>query len=462
MTFFTFQAIWKDRQLQVLPFLNRLDGFAAAHHTGLLWTFAVLYKFALDALYIWVANPLYAYGGLVYHPSAIKYILATVLYGVLFAALPKAERSIPDFLLHLQFAFTVAPMLSFYALSNGSTRYILMVVGCILVQTWIVRRPGKGTSRPIHIRGIQNYVTVALGVLILFTISIPIIYNGFEGFKAFDFNYIYTMREDATYPPGFGYILDWVPRAILPFALLMCLQSRRYRFAAVCVVLQVLLYMETGQKFTLFVLVPVIGVYILAKTDHLLKLIYLGFFLMCIVVIFLFQLDRAASESIVVTGSFMVAVRAIFHPADNKFNYYEYFSTHPHVFFSDGKVGQMFSLTYPYAGSIGQVSYASGGGEFLAANMNTGYLGEAYAQMGFLGMLLMAALLGLIVRALGVYRTRETFGIAVGLFSVFVILLNDMALFTTLLTTGMLLAFLLVFIYFGKQQEDPHHGIQRL
>lgn len=462
MIFSASKAVLQGKWLQVLSFLRKIDAWATIHHTALFWALCILYKFALDALYIWTASPLYAYAGLVYQPSSSKYILSAVLYLILFAALPKAEHRIPSFLLHIQFLFTVAPLLSFYALSDGSTRYILMVFCCILLQAFLVRRAGKGNRKPIYIKGVQNYVTVALGVLTIFTIAIPIIYNGFAGLKAFDFQYIYTMRENASYPPGFDYILYWVMSTILPLACLIFLHRRDYRLFALCVALQVLLYMETGTKFTLFILIPVIAVYLLAKTNHPLKLIYAGFILLCIGIVFLYQLDKTASGTLGIFSGSLIAVRAIFHPADNKFNYYEYFSTHPKVFFSDGQVGKMFSLTYPYAGSIGQVSYAAGGGEFLSANMNTGYLGEAYAQMGFPGMLLMAALLGLIVRALGIYHTKAHFCIISGLFSVYFIILNDGALFTTLFTGGMLLAFLLVFIYFGKQQEEFHHGIQRL
>lgn len=462
MKFSAAKTAWQGRWIQMLTFFRETDVWAVAHHNRLIWTLSFLYKFTLDALYIWVASPLYAYAGLVYQPSSIKYILSAVLYFILFAALPKMEQSIPAFLLHIQFLFTVAPLLSFYALSGGSTKYILMVFLCILLQTWIVRLPEQENVKPIHIRGIQNYVTVALGVLTLFTLVIPVIYNGFAGLKAFDFTYIYTMRENATYPPGFGYIMDWIPKVILPFACLMFLNRRCYRLFALCVAIQVLFYMETGNKFTLFILVPVCAVYILAKTNHPLKLMYVGFIILCIGGIFLYQLDKTSNGTLGLFVGPVVAVRAIFHPADNKFNFYEYFSTHPKVFFSDGQIGRMFSLTYPYAGSIGQVSFAAEGGEFLKANMNTGYLGESYAQMGLLGMLLMAALLGWIVRGLGIYRTKDRFCIIAALFSVYFIILNDGALFTTLFTGGMLIAYLLVFIYFGKQQEDSHHGIQRL
>jgi len=442
---------------------QRVSAFASAHHTALIWCFGILYKLALDVMYVWAASPQYSYAGLVYAPSFVKYVIASGMYLVLFALLPKRENDAVGFLLHLQFVFTVAPMLSFYALSGGSSRYMLMVFLAILLQLWIVCRPAP-ERKPVRITGIESYVTVALGVLVLFALVVPLLYNGFEWLKAFDFRYIYTMRANATYPPGFGYVLNWITHTILPFAFLVFFARKRWKLAALCAALQVLFFMETGSKFVLFILVPILAVYLLSRTGHLLKLLYLGFVCICLVVVVGYQLDRTAADGALHPGVLLnavVGIRAIFHPADNKFNFYEFFSQHPQIHFSDGMVGKLFSLTYPYAGSSGQVIHAAGGGEFLKANMNTGYLGEAYAQLGFLGILLMAALLGLILRALSGYSRRETFPILTALFSVYIIVLNDGALFTTLFTGGMLVAFLLVFIYLGKQ-EGLSHGIQRI
>lgn len=448
---------------RLLGMARGLDAFASAHHTSLIWCFGVLYKFALDAMYVWAASPQYSYAGLVYAPSFAKYVLAAGMYLVLFALLPKQENDTAAFLLHLQFVFTVAPMLSFYALSGGSSRYVLMVFLAAALQIWIVRRPAP-TRKQIHITGVESYVTVALGVLIIFTLVIPVLYNGFEGLKAFDLNYIYVMRANATYPPGFSYPLRWASNTILPFAFLVFLSQKRYGLTVLCTALQVVFYMEVGNKFILFILVPILVIYLLSRTGHLLKLLYLGFIGLCIAVVFGYRLDHTATDGALHSGILLnsiVGVRAIFHPADNKFNFYEYFSQHPKIHFSDGIIGKMLSLTYPYAGSSGHVIYAANGGSFLDANMNTGYLGEAYAQLGFLGILLMAALLAFILRALSGYNRNETFPIMTALFSVYIVILNDGALFTTLFTGGMLVAFLLVFIYFGKQ-EEKNRGIQRI
>ena len=122
----------------------------------------------------------------------------------------------------------------------------------------------------------------------------------------------------------------------------------------------------------------------------------------------------------------------------------------------------MFGLTYPYAGGSGQVIYAYDGGEFLGSNSCTGYWGDAYAQMGFLGILLMALLFAMVLRGIQQYDRKEVFPILAGMFSIQLIMLNDNALLTTLFTNGMLLAFLLVLIYLSKSSKGADNGIQRL
>lgn len=443
----------------VIPLLNTLERFTSAHETALFWGLGILYKFVLDALYVWAASPLYAYAGLVYEPSFFKYVIASCMYLVLFACLPKREHDTVAFLFHLQFVYTVAPMLSFYAFSGGSSRYMAAVFLCVLLQIILIRKPAR-SSAAVHIKGIRNYVTVAFGVLVIFVLLIPILYNGFAGLAAFDFNYIYEMRENATYPPGFSYLMGWTGNVILPFACLMFLHRKKYRWMLLVLALQLLLYMETGNKITLFILVPILFIYLLSKTGHLLKLMYLGLSVLFLVVILAYRLDNVESRALGLMLNSLIAVRAIFHPADNKFNFYECFSQFPKLYFSDGQIGKMLGLTYPYKGSSGQVIYAYTGGEFLGANMNTGYLGESYAQMGFLGMLLMSLLLVLILRGLRAYDTREHSSLLTALFAIYIIILNDGAVLTTLFTGGLLLAYLLVFIYFSKHSEGADHGIQ--
>lgn len=438
--------------------LQQFDDFAKRRNAVLFWCLAILYKLALDFMYIWVASPQFGYSGLIYLPTFVKYVIGLMMYFVIFAFLPKDEGSTGSVLLHIQFLYTVAPMLTFYSFANGSNKYMLMVFICVMLESVIVRL-GKKKRTPIYITGIKNYLTVGIWILLLVTVSIPILYNGFAGSKAFDFEYVYKMRAEATYPPGFGYLFFWMGKAIIPFFTVYFLDKKRYIAGIAAIFLQILLYMECGNKYLLFILVPVIFIYYCAKTHHLIKLAYLGLSVLFLLMIPAYIFDSASGDSIGVRTSFYISVRAIFHPADNKFAMFEFFSQFPKMYFSQGLIGKIFGLTNLYNGSEGQIIFAYNGGDFKSANLNTGYLGESYAQMGFVGMLLMSVLFAFVLRAIECYNSKRNFCVLTAVFAMFIINLNDISLLTTLLSSGMAIVLLLIAAYFTKETGELKHGV---
>lgn len=449
--------------------LRNLDRALRRHEQALIWCFGILYKLCLDAAYALSVSPSAESMLRPYDPKLVKYLLAFLLYLILFAALPKRELDSVALVVHLQFVYSVAPLLTFYAFTNGSTRYILMVSACMLLEAAVIFRPLRVAS-PVRIKGIQSYVTVMLGVLILFAVIIPILYNGFAGLKAFDFKYIYEMRANASYPPGYGYLLNWMAKSIVPFGFLCFLHMRRYRWAVLMAALQIFFYMLTGNKFTLFILVPMVFIYFCVRTGHCMKLMYLGLSALCLFLVFAFRLDgidtgtKAPWELMSFYLVRLIGNRALFLPASIKTYYYEFFSTNPKIFFSDGQIGRMLGLTYPYKLHYGFVvdAYQHGAGQFGVSQANTGYLGEAYAQMGFAGMVLMSLLLALILRSMRVYDRKSAAPLLTALLAVYIIILNDGALLTTLLTGGLLVTYVLIFIYFDTIAKGADDGIQRL
>jgi len=449
--------------------LRRLDQFLLRHERALIWCFGILYKLFLDAAYALSVSPCAESMLRPYDPKLVKYLLAFFLYLVLFAALPKRELDSVALIVHLHFVYSVAPLLTFYAFTNGSTRYILMVSACMLLEAVVIFRPLR-TASPVRIKGIRSYVTVMLGILTVFALAVPMLYNGFAGLKAFDLDYIYEMRANATYPPGFGYLLSWTTSSFLPFGILCSLHMKKYRWAALLATVQMVFYMQTGSKITLLMLFPMIFIYFCTRTGHCMKMMYLGLSALCLFLVFAYWLDgtdtgeKASWELISFYLVRIIGVRALFLPACIKTYFYEFFSTHPKIFFSDGQIGRMLGLTCPYKLPSGFVvdAYQHGAGAFGVTQANTGYLGEAYAQMGFAGMLLMSLLLALILRSLRVYNRKSAAPLLTALLAVYIIILNDGAFLTTLLTGGLLVTYILIFIYFDKVTEGNGHGIQRL
>ena len=202
----------------------------------------------------------------------------------------------------------------------------------------------------------------------------------------------------------------------------------------------------------MLVIVPILAVYYLYHTGHLVKLMYIGFIAVCLLTIVAFQMDMQGHISrLGIDINAMIGIRAFFHPADNKFLYYELFNLFPKLGFSEGMIGSMFSLTYPFNCNLGHVLVSWLFGSDTYGSSNTGYLGEAYAQMGFVGMLLMSLLLAVILRAAASYENHKTGAIITSCFAWNLIILSDNSLLTVLFTSGILVFLVLFMIYFRKE-----------
>jgi len=98
--------------------------------------------------------------------------------------------------------------------------------------------------------------------------------------------------------------------------------------------------------------------------------------------------------------SSMFVRRLFFVPASLNFAYFDFFKDHQFVYFTDSKFLPFYYIFgYPYDLSV---SHLIGREIFMKPDMaaNTGWLGSGYAQMGFLGMILYAFIISLILRYL--------------------------------------------------------------
>lgn len=449
--------IWKQT---VCSAAQRADRFLSTHSVAAIWLCGILYRIALDANYVWAVSPVYSYEGMIYSPNGLKYVISWILYLIAFAYIPKIEYSAPIFILHLQLAWIMAPIFSFYGLADESTRYTLMVFFCVMLETYIVRKPRKVFAAP-RVVGMKSYVSVALLVLLVPTLLVRILYNGFAGLKAFDLSYYMTIRRNTTFPTWFGYLFSWMTYAIIPFFMVYFLEKKKYLSSAACILVEVLLYMESGQKILFLLPSVLLAVFFASKLKHLVKLTYGGLSLLLLVIIPLARMDIPQGHSFGLLLNAFVGERALVSGGVNKFLYYHLFSELPKIHFSDGLIGKALGLTYPYVAGSGQMVYAYGGGEFMYSNSITGYIGEAYAQMGFLGMLIFSALLAYIIRFLFALDNKRTFHILSGAFAMYIVLLKDTPFLTTFFSGGMIVTLFLCFIYLNSNSEEAQHGIHR-
>lgn len=442
--FYTMSYKLRKTDAIINGFINKIDSITV------MWILAVLYRIILDFTYVFAVSSQYSYAGLKYNPNSIKYIISLFLYFIVFFLLPKKEMEFDSFFLNIQFAIVIAPMLTYYALNSQSTVYMLMIIICVVLQILILVINRTTYIKSIHIVSIKPYSTIILGLVVLLSVVIPILYNGFAGLKTFNLNFLYLLRENNELPPVIPYFIQWTYSVILPFGIVYSLQNKRYLNVFIFLVMQLIMFILTGAK-SVYLYVPVIVfIYFIASKRILLKGLYAGLVLGCIAAIVFerFTVVNGIYGLPEILAISFFGIRFLFIPAFNKFEYYRFFHDYPFNLFSDGQIGRLFSLSTPYKGALGRVIASFSTGQPMGINnSNTGYLGDSYAQAGFIGMLCMSIILAIIIKFVSRISKGYHFAVIASLFSVSFIILNDAALLTTLFSGGMIVLILLVIIY---------------
>lgn len=414
-------------------------------HSLFIILFGLGYKVFLDLNYAVALVPYLPNAGFTLEPSFIRYAFSWILYLVLFFYFPKKENDFVSFFLNIQLIIMVAPMLTYYGLSGrGSTVYILLVFLCMLLEGFLLKRKKKKTAVMVSFDGIQPHLLIIFGAVVLFFCVVWLLYNGFYGLDALNFTNVYDIRSATEYPPFFVYLKNWVQRAIVPFFIAYFLMNKQYWLAFFSCGVQFFIFLLTAEKFTLFILIAIIGVFFIAKQKVLLKGMYAAF---CVLTLGSLLMLLIAPDSIPVNVESYAVRRFLFLPAQLKFQYFDIFSVYPPVMFADGTLGSLFSLSSVYSISVPNIIESCLQGISDTSNCNTGYLGDSYAQLGAVGMFVISILLAAVIRFVDRIAEKGQTPMLVALFVVPLIALNDGAFFTAFLTGGMWLIVLLIVLF---------------
>jgi len=390
------------------------------------------------------------------NPNLIRYVISWGLLAIGYVGMPKEENSKLSFFFQIQWFFTVMPMLTLYVFNSDKTSslYMTYVFVVIVVQNIVVQRvknvlPVKLNSK-IDVRG---YFSIGLIIITIFCIVVINLWNNFEGLKAFDFSYIYTMREKLEFPNGFAYLIAWVTRVIIPFLYMKYMVEKKFGMAVALFAMQVFLYMILGYKYLLLLMVLYTAIFLICKLKIPIKAVALGANFLVFLGIYSYQIEKIGTNNLSIKINALLGDRFLFIPALNKFQYYGFFSEHPKVWFANGTIGKCLGETNLYKYSMGYTICGWFRNGKLEADFNTGYLGDAYAQVGFVGMLLMGVILAIIVIFINSYSKYISDVILYGFIGYVAYSMNDGALLTACITGGIWLIILICMIYARKENN---------
>ncbi len=409
---------------------------------------SVLFRVIMDWYYLGYVSPIWGYMDMKTDINVKKVVLSYLIVIVLALFIDWKAETFSETAVQILYIIMMIPFTSVYSLNNQSDLFMVCCSLSFLITEIFVQLLSKinffgYTVKLKKTSGGYLLKTVFCAVIVFLLVMIASRGLNPGVLNIFNSELIYSIREKGIALSGFfSYFYGWAYRVIMPLLLGYCLYKKRY-FAAVAVIFfQTLLYLSDPHKEIFLGAVMVFLVYLSGKNTGYGKLLLAGF-TVCIgtgMAVF-----RLTGSKIAYYG--LDILMRVFHiPASIKFQHYRFFSETSKLYFSEGRIGRLFGIEYPY-GSMSAGRVVAKNLLNSDSNNNTGYLAYAYDDLGYIGIFLAGILIAFIFKLFDLCITRENqkWMTAVAVYPV--ICLNDTPLLQWLLGGGGAVFFILLWIF---------------
>ncbi len=421
----------------------------------------LIYRILLDIAFVYCIAPNYSYYmNLMTDIHINKIIFSYMIVAVLMLIMPYKSNHISNILLNVQFLVMLLPMISLYAMSNRSTIFVMVVSLAHILQCLIVWLAHQHRYQNANII-ISNGRTLVL-LILCFLLGISLVYSlgkyGIVSLEAFNLTKVYDIRQDISYGFPFSYLLPWTFKVVCIVVLLISLEKKYYIGAVGACLFQIYFYLVYANKQTLFSLILVLGCYWLVKKADLIKGMIYGLILLLV-------MSGAVYKILgnILLLSYLVR-RTLFVPATIKFAYYDFFSTNAKLHFADNSIGHLLQIASPY--DLEAPKLIANYLEVPDSYCNSGYWGDAFANFGYIGIIIFSLILIFIILWIEKIVRYIPNAIYVPLLVTLFYNLNDSALLTWCLGGGGGLTIFILWLYRNYRKnkqnyEDANKKIQK-
>ncbi len=401
-----------------------------------LLLYFLIYKITIELIYVFAINPLYGYTKLELHVDWFKAIESYICLMILIVFFPK-NKKIPSFSLYVILCiFIYIPLGSYMWLSGQSSiYYFTVVIGFIIISMFI-------KMKKVYIISKFQYSNNLFYLLYLFyfiiTVYLIFIRGGID-LRAVSLEEIYSLRSEQNIDGINGYLLNWSAKVFCPFFIAFYLYKKKYSLVILTVFLQLIMFLSYGYKAYLFSVIMLAFVLIGKRKNNFEKNFSLGVSFSIITSYIVYVLFT--STTLINT----IAFRLIFVPVQIQYQYFDYFSKFEKMNFSQSIIGKLFNVEDDYHQPISFVisMYYQG----VISNSNTGIFSDAFANGGFVLMIIYSMIVGCIFYVIDIVTFKIPVVYTVSALSYLMFVLNDNSLLTSLLTGGLALMIILLFLF---------------
>jgi len=414
------------------------------------------FRVSLDACYVFYMNPVFGTHFLTPMPidfGPIRYLLSYFLALLPATFVPCDKKNFSGIFFLIALMFIYLPLTCMFGL-DATKHYtaIILALLAIGISFLIARTELTSTKIPIVPNGEKVAVYISYAFVIYF-----IGYSFATGAVMninFDFTKMYEYRDltQEVLDVGFFSYLDlWAQKVFNPFILAVGIYRKNRLMIIGAILCQIFFFAVTQHRDHL--VLPIV-VY-LASQLYVRRLTIAGL-LMWSAMLLGALLILAVSADVEPIPSLIIR-RAFFVPASLTFDWIRLFSDLPKVYWSDGVLGSFLHTRY----SGESVQYYAGYfiSHGLRVNLNVGLVGTGFAQAGYIGVILYAAILGFVVKIVNtmIHSGLPAFLPAALLFAPIGTAWGNADLPAALLTHGIFVGIVVMWLY-GSQKRRRSFG----
>ncbi|MEN5143114.1 hypothetical protein [Pseudomonas juntendi] len=416
-------------------------------HRLIFLSFVILFRVLLDTSYSTIIAKDFASEGFILNVEPFNYMVSWFLYLISLLIVSDRVKNVSQYFFVTAILCLVAPLTSLYGLDATRPLFpVLVSLGAIFTSYFVSKQSllsFKGLPVVLGGRPIALMVSLAfvVGLVIWFKLS---------GAKSnLNFSEVYEYRElnaELTAQGILAYTNNWTFQVFSVYLICFALYARRFLLVILLLGVQVYFFSVASHKSILFLPLLVFSVWIyLRRSDSLIILP-----LACVGVLVLTIASYIFLDDLWLTS--LLSRRAFYVPADLCFVYFDFFSTHAHVYWSNSVLSSL--QAYPY-GSVA-IPYVIG--DYLGKpgmGANNGFISSGFAHAGLFGVFFYAALVGLLLKLvndLSNERMPVWVAIAISIVPLRSLLMSS-DLFTVMLTHGFAVA--IVIMYLSRKKPSP-------
>ena len=398
----------------------------------------IVFRAILDFSYINSVSTIFEYEGFVLNFNIYNYLFSWIVYIFCTILISDYLNKISDYFFITFVIFLVAPITSLSGLDSERTIDVLMLtIFSLLIIYFIINTKTVNLVQMPYVKHGPSLVffisILASLILTLKILSSDITFN-------LDLERVYEFRDENNLVfegTLYSYLASWTYQIFNMFLIAFFLMKRNFFLVSFFIVFQIFFFSALTQKEIIFFpAILLFSWYFFRRTKSLLI-----FPVACSFVLLLSMLIDQYYDINIFSGLF--SRRLFFVPANLSYVYYEFFSFNNYAYWSNSFLKNIITNDYPdgipraiaeYMGSLG--------------SMNNGYISSGYAQAGLLGIIIYSILIGFIFKAANYFSFKQIpiwLSISI-LFAPIRTLIISADLLTTLLTHGLILSLLVLFL----------------